>query len=360
VSLRVTLGDVPEGVAVPSGMVDAMYGTTKVGKKDVAVLVGKSDASKEHPDLIDVDVDADGKFAAGERQALAVSMRTQGEREFAASEPVAYALASGAKFQASYTQSGSRPGTVGLAFNRYLEGSVGAGLIAVVDQDFDGVFGSADDVWTLTPAGARPANEYSLMKLDESVFTDGNIYRIKVAGDTIDVTTEAAKGPDAKDAAKHRARIEHLWMERFEPGRKEFFESRGLDASRPLAKGPINWHYVTFADAIALGVKEKKPVFIDVMAFWCVWCYRMDWSTYPDAEVTRMLNEDFVAVKIIQEQDLVGDYDLLMKEKLKARGIPAMGIFDAAGDAIHTIGGWKKPEDFLKELEAGKAAFAGQ
>ena len=81
---------------------------------------------------------------------------------------------------------------------------------------------------------------------------------------------------------------------------------------------------------------------------------------YRDAEVARVLNNDFIAVKIIQEQDLVGDYDLVMKEKLAARGIPAMGIFDAAGKPVHTIGGWKKPEDFLKELEAGKAAYAGQ
>ena len=43
-----------------------------------------------------------------------------------------------------------------------------------------------------------------------------------------------------------------------------------------------------------------------------------------------------------------------------AEGIPAMGVFNATGKAIHTIGGWKKPEDFLKDLEAGKAAFAGQ
>ena len=96
------------------------------------------------------------------------------------------------------------------------------------------------------------------------------------------------------------------------------------------------------------------------MAFWCVWCYRMDWCTYPDAEVTRVLNEDFIAVKIIQEQDLVGDYDLVMKEKLQARGIPAMGIFDGEGNVVQTIGGWKKPEDFLKELAEGKAKFAGQ
>jgi len=359
-SLRVSLGAVPAGFTVPSGMVEASYGTLKIGKKDVTVLVGKSEATKEQPDLLDIDADANGKFAPDERHTVEVTTSTRGQNTIASSKPVAGALPGGAKFQATYSQSGERPAAVALTFNRYLEGSIGAGLIAVVDKNLDGIFGSAGDAWTITAKGQRPATEYALMQLDESVFRDGKNYRITIAGQLMSVASEVANGPNTKDAAAQRTRAEHLWMERFELTREEFFKAQGLDTSRPLAKAPIKWHYVTFADAIAMGEKEKKPVFIDVMAFWCVWCYRMDWCTYPDAEVTRMLNEDFIPVKIIQEQDLVGDYDLLMKEKLKAKGIPAMGVFDATGKAIHTIGGWSKPEDFLKELEAGKAAFTGQ
>ena len=359
-SLRITLGEVPAGVAVPAGMVEASYGTTKVAKKDVGVFVGKSEASKEQPDLIDIDADANGKFAPTERQPLEVTVRTQRDTQIASSTPVAGALASGVKFQASYEKAGERPGMVKLNFSSYLEGTIGARLIAIVDKDLDGKFGSAGDAWTITAKGAQPASEYALMQVNESVFRDGKNYRVTVAGQLLSVASEAAKGADLNDAAAQRARVEHLWMERFEPGRKEFFESQGLDASRALTKEPIKWNYVTFADAIAMGEKEKKPVFIDVMAFWCVWCYRMDWSTYPDAEVARVLNTDFIPVKIIQEQDYVGDYSLVMKEKLAAGGIPAMGIFDATGNAVHKISGWKKPEDFLTELEAGKKAFAGQ
>jgi thiol:disulfide interchange protein len=148
-------------------------------------------------------------------------------------------------------------------------------------------------------------------------------------------------------------------MERFDQEREGFVAQRGLDTSRPLAKQPIDWKYVTFDEALELGRKTGKPVFIDVMAFWCVWCYRMDYYTYPDAEVAALLGGDFVPVKIIQEQDRAGDYDRLMKEKLEARGIPAMGVFRADGSVVHKIGGWKKPEEFIAELKAAKAAFAG-
>lgn len=356
-TLRVSLGAVPAGVTVPAGMVGAAYGTTKVGKQDLAVLVGKSDAAKPHPDVLDLDADMDGAFASTERHTLAVTTRTQGEAEVATSAPLDGALPNGAQFQVAYMQAGERPATVTVSFNRYLEGAFSGGLVAIVDKDLDGKFGSAGDAWTVGVKGERPATEYALMQLDESVFRAGKRYRIKLAGEALSVTGEAADGPDPKDAAAQRARVEHIWMERFEVGRDEFYKARGLDTTRPTTKTPIAWRYVTYADAIAMGQKEQKPVFIDVMAFWCVWCYRMDWSTYPDAEVARMLNEEFIPVKIIQEQDLVGDYDLVMKEKLEARGIPAMGVFDAKGDAVHKIGGWKKPEDFLKELEAAKAAF---
>jgi thiol-disulfide isomerase/thioredoxin len=359
-SVRITLGDVPQGTGVPADLTDVAYGTGKAGKRDVAVLVGKSDAGKEQVDVLVIDSNSNGKFEDSERHAMTVEVRDQRGTEMAVSKPVDGSLAGGAKFAASYMKGGGRAATAQLIFNRYLEGIIPAGRIAVVDKDFDGTFGSIGDAWAITPKDGRAATEYGLMNLDESVFIDGHRYRIGIAGEMMSVASEAADGPDPAVAAAQRARVEHMWMERFEPGRKEFFEQRGLDSSRPLATVPVKWHYVTYADALAMGAKENKPVFIDVMAFWCVWCYRMDWSTYCDAEVAKTLNEDFIAVKIIQEQDLVGDYDLVMKGKLEARGIPAMGIFDAQGNVLHTIGGWKKPEDFLTELATGKQKFAGQ
>jgi hypothetical protein len=90
------------------------------------------------------------------------------------------------------------------------------------------------------------------------------------------------------------------------------------------------------------------------MAFWCVWCYRMDYYTYPDQEVADLLDTKFVPCKIIQEQAAPGEYDKMMKERLKAKGIPAMGVFDANGNLVHQIGGWKKPEDSKGKPDAAK------
>ena len=117
-------------------------------------------------------------------------------------------------------------------------------------------------------------------------------------------------------------RVEHIWSDRFDKEREQFVADRKMDTKRAKAKTPVAWNYVSFDEAIALGKKANKPVFIDVMAFWCVWCYRMDYYTYCDAQVAEVRNTKFVPCKIIQEQAKAGDYDMLMKEKLKARGIP--------------------------------------
>lgn len=172
----------------------------------------------------------------------------------------------------------------------------------------------------------------------------------------VSILAQAAKGPDPMVAEHQRERVEKMWEERFAPTADEFNKSKNIDTSRPKAQKPIDWHYVSFAEAKQLAAKANKPLFVDVMAFWCVWCYRMDFFTYCDQEVAQLLNDKFVPVKIIQEQAAEGDYDMLMKDKLKARGIPAMGIFDAEGNVLHTIGGWKKPEDFIADLQKGLEA----
>ena len=306
--------------------------------------------------MIAVDMNADGEMDVTERMPLAVKQ----QQRMTVGEPVDLGLTLGDKeltARATYVQFPGRPPRVTLMFPRYLVADADLGgssvRIGVVDADLDGTFGSAGDHWGIQPEGARPINAYGLSAMGEKPWVAGHLCSVKVAGDKLELTAVASETPDPATMAAQRKRVEHLWMERFDDERETFVKQRELDTARPLAKEPIDWKYVTFAEAIEMGQKAGKPVFIDVMAFWCVWCYRMDYYTYPDAEVAKLLNEKFIPVKIIQEQDLAGDYDLVMKEKLGARGIPAMGIFDAEGNVVHTIGGWKKPEDFVAELKKG-------
>ncbi|MFO1055318.1 MAG: DUF255 domain-containing protein [Planctomycetota bacterium] len=359
VSLSAT---VPAGVTLPANLHNAVCGTFKIGKKDVAVAVGGTDASKDAIDQLCIDLNLNGKFDDGECIAMEVTTQTRGASSMSQSKPLDIEVNPGTTpiaAKAVFMKMGDRT-QVSVSFPGYLEASFKLGdaerKIAIVDDDLDGTPGSAGDLWTIAGADGRPKQAYAMMAMDEHCFEDGMLVGIKLKGNKVEVSEKKADGPLAKDEAGQRERAEKIWTERFDAEREGFVKARELDTTRKIASKPIDWHYVSFAEAQELAKKANKPMFVDVMAFWCVWCYRMDYYTYPDAEVAQYMNEHFVPVKIIQEQARAGEYDMLMKEKLEAKGIPAMGVFDADGNVLHKIGGWKAPVDFMKDLEAGAAA----
>ena len=356
----------PAGVVAPKECNDAWLGTLEMNKKKVGFVAGKSKADAELPDLLYVDLNGDGKFSDSEKLALETTTQEARGQKMATSKMVDAEFALGGnKIPAMlrFSRAGDRDPGVSVIFPTYLEAAVTIGteqrVIAIQDKDFDGKFDSNQDLWLLAKPGDKPASPYALSGLGEHRFEGGKLIGIKVEGDKkVQVTTADAKGPDPKDAAAHRHRVEHIWSERFDKEKEGFVKAQSVDTARPLAEKGIDWQYVTFDEGVALAKKSGKPLFVDVMAFWCVWCYRMDYYTYPDKAVAEMLNTKFVPVKLIQEQDAANDYKRLM-DLLGAKGIPAMGIFDGEGKKLHTIGGWSKPEKFLTELEKGLAAGAG-
>jgi thioredoxin-related protein len=71
-------------------------------------------------------------------------------------------------------------------------------------------------------------------------------------------------------------------------------------AAEPSGKTVVNW--MTWEQAVEQSKIKKKKIFVDVFTDWCGWCKVMDKNTFPDAEVAKILNEDFYAVKFNAEQ----------------------------------------------------------
>ena len=337
-----------------AGMAKSWDGSVKFGEHEFAFVVGQTEGA-ELPDVLRIDLDGNGSMGDDEQFALKCSTRGEGPRQMTIGQPVEFDLSIAGRAtpaMARFVVFGGRPRlTVQLRQYFVAETEIGGTpcKIAIVDDDLDGTFGSAEDLWGI-PTGPRPLSSYSMNAMTDKPLHDGHLVQVTVQGHEVTVTTTASDVPDAATEAAKRVRAEHIWAKRFDAEREDFLKRQDIDTSRTKSEAPIDWHYVTYDEALAMGKKAGKPVFIDVMAFWCVWCYRMDYYTYPDAEVAQLLSEKFIPVKIIQEQDRAGDYDKVMKEKLEARGIPAMGIFDADGNVLHKIGGWKKPAAFVTEL----------
>lgn len=64
---------------------------------------------------------------------------------------------------------------------------------------------------------------------------------------------------------------------------------------------PIQW-YTWSEEAFEKAKKENKPILVDVGAAWCHWCHVMDEETYKDPQVAKLVNENFIPIKVDRDE----------------------------------------------------------
>jgi uncharacterized protein len=103
-------------------------------------------------------------------------------------------------------------------------------------------------------------------------------------------------------------------------------ENRLKDAASPYLRSaahqPIDWHEWG-EDAFARAKSEDKPLLLDIGAVWCHWCHVIDRESYEDVEIAKIINANFVPVKV--DRDERPDVD---------------SRYQAAISAISGQGGW--------------------
>jgi uncharacterized protein YyaL (SSP411 family) len=119
-------------------------------------------------------------------------------------------------------------------------------------------------------------------------------------------------------------------------------ENRLKDSASPYlrsaARQPIDWHEWGEA-AFARAKSEDKPILLDIGAVWCHWCHVIDRESYENAEIAKIINEHFVAVKV--DRDERPDVD---------------SRYQSAVSAISGQGGWPLTGFLLSD---GKPFFGG-
>ena len=101
---------------------------------------------------------------------------------------------------------------------------------------------------------------------------------------------------------------------------------------------PIRW-YEWGEEAFAAAQRENKPVLLDVGAVWCHWCHVMDRESYESADVARIINEMYIAIKVDRDE----------RPDVDAR-------YQAAVQAMTGQGGWPLTAFLTPE---GKPFFGG-
>lgn len=206
-------------------------------------------------------------------------------------------------------------------------------VLHLLDADFDGAFAGEDDRWWFGPDAAAEALNVNTMTEGDApgLLEGGRVWDLGPVGPDGTATLTRSHRPDAVHATLHR-RAERVnakrWFPRFAAD-TEFGRTYPTDPSRPLATSPAPFRFALSLDeGLALAKAEGKPLLVDFEADWCVWCKRLDYHTYPDAEVVEALKA-FTCVKVNNDLDPTRSF-----RKLAWQGIPALGVFDAAGKPV--------------------------
>jgi uncharacterized protein len=125
-------------------------------------------------------------------------------------------------------------------------------------------------------------------------------------------------------------------------------ENRLKDSASPYLRSaahqPIDWHEWGDA-AFARAKSEDKPILLDIGAVWCHWCHVIDRESYENAEIAKIINEHFVAVKVDRDErpDVDSRYQSAISSISGQGGWPLTGFLLSDGKPF--FGGTYFPPD---------------
>jgi uncharacterized protein YyaL (SSP411 family) len=149
-------------------------------------------------------------------------------------------------------------------------------------------------------------------------------------------------------------------------GRRNALAGAASAYLRSAMHQPVEWMEWGEA-AFERAVKEDKPILLDIGAVWCHWCHVMDRESYEDAETARIINENFVAVKVDRDErpDVDARYQAAVSAISGQGGWPLTAFLTPEGKPYYG-GTYFPPEDgynrpsFQRVLLTMADAFAGR
>src|SRR3954470_24737460 len=100
-------------------------------------------------------------------------------------------------------------------------------------------------------------------------------------------------------------------------------------------------------DVLAKAKSEKKFIFVDAYTDWCIWCKVMDKNTFPEQEVSALLNDKFIPVKMEMETG----YGITLAMKYHVASFPTFLVFNSDGELIDRLVGYQKAKEFMANLD---------
>jgi thioredoxin-related protein/YHS domain-containing protein len=110
-----------------------------------------------------------------------------------------------------------------------------------------------------------------------------------------------------------------------------------------VAGNEIPWS-TDIESSLQQAASTGQPVLLEFTADWCMYCKRMEKTTFVDPRVVNFVNQNYVAVRVDADEhkQLVADLDI--------KGLPAILVVSPTLQIIERIPGFQTPEALLTRL----------
>lgn len=124
------------------------------------------------------------------------------------------------------------------------------------------------------------------------------------------------------------------------------------------AHQPVAW-YPWGEEAFRAAKEKDRPVLLDIGAAWCHWCHVIDRESYEDPETARIINENFVAIKVDRDErpDIDSRYQAAVSAVSGQDGWPLTAFLTPDGEVFYG-GTYFPPTDSFGRLSFKKVLFS--
>ncbi len=115
-----------------------------------------------------------------------------------------------------------------------------------------------------------------------------------------------------------------------------------LAGAKSKSSSRIKWH--DYKAGMTLAKKQNKQVYLHFYTDWCEYCKEMQSTTFRNPAVVKMLNQEFVAIKVntVKHHKLAAKYNI--------RPVPDNWFLSSNGSKIRNFLGYYEPDQFVTVL----------
>ncbi len=108
-------------------------------------------------------------------------------------------------------------------------------------------------------------------------------------------------------------------------------------------------------EAKGIAEEENKLILIDFNADNCVWCQRLEDTTYKEEDVIKLVNENFVPVFFDLDIEANKEIYAVNYHKYVQGALPTLLILDSDAKPLYRIVGYKTGEQLIELLDRALA-----